>query len=80
MRYNKAGVKALGKVRAVIDSFGLPLIKVRKFIDWCQKVSKQVGSDWRYVRVGQTVFGTGKFGAFEELLGTIRNQEAPPII
>lgn len=49
-------------------------------VDWCQKVSAQVGTDWRYVRVDQAVFGTGKFGSFEELLGTIKNQEAPPII
>jgi len=31
MTYYQAGVNALAKVQAVIDSFGLPLIKARKF-------------------------------------------------
>lgn len=36
--------------------------------DWCRKVSVQTGTSWRYTRIDQTLFGTGNFATFAELL------------
>lgn len=47
MVYNKAGVKALEKVRGLIDSFGLPLIKVRKFNGILNAIEMQI-EDYEY--------------------------------
>ena len=45
--YNKAGVKALEKVREVIDSFGLPLIRARKFNGILNAIEMQI-EDYEY--------------------------------
>lgn len=47
MRYNKAGVKALDNVREVIESFGLPLIKARKFNGILNAIEMQI-EDYGY--------------------------------
>lgn len=40
--------------------------------DWCEKVSAQTKTKWRYVRVNQSEFGDGKqFPSFEALIETI---------
>jgi len=47
MGYNEAGVKALDKVREVIDSVGLPLIKARKFNGILNAIEMQI-EDYEY--------------------------------
>jgi len=48
MVYNKAGVKALEKVRRLIDSFDLPLIKARKFNGILNALEMQI-EDFEYI-------------------------------
>jgi len=45
MRYNKAGVKALENIKEVIESFGLPLIKARKFYGILNAIEVQIEDD-----------------------------------
>lgn len=47
MRYNEAGVKALDKVREVINSVGLPLVKARKFNAILNAIEMQI-EDYEY--------------------------------
>ena len=47
MSYYQAGVNALGKVRVVIDSFGLPSIKARKFSGILNAIEMQI-EDYDY--------------------------------
>ena len=47
MKYNKAGVKALDKIKAVIESFGLPLMFARKFNGIMNAIEMQI-EDYRY--------------------------------
>ena len=42
MRYNKAGVKALENVKEAVGSFGLPLIKARKFYGILNAIEMQI--------------------------------------
>jgi type III restriction enzyme len=39
--------------------------------DWCNKVSTQTKTAWKYKRIDQRVFGTGDFASFIELLDEI---------
>lgn len=40
--------------------------------DWCEKVSEQTKTMWRYIRVNQSVFGDGKkFSSFQALIDII---------
>jgi type III restriction enzyme len=43
-------------------------------IDWCKKVSTQIGEEWHYIRVDQKVFGDGKFKTFSDLIQTIEGK------
>ncbi len=47
MGYNEAGVKALDKIREVIDSVGLPVIKARKFNGILNAIEMQI-EDYEY--------------------------------
>ncbi len=47
MKYNKAGVKALEKVEAVIDSFDLPLVTAPKFNGIMNAIEIQI-EDYEY--------------------------------
>ena len=47
MKYNKAGVRALEKVEAVINSFGLPLVIARKFTGIMDAIEMQI-EDYEY--------------------------------
>ena len=47
MTCNQASVKALKKVQRVIDSFGLPLIKARKFNGILNAIEMQI-EDYAY--------------------------------
>jgi len=49
MRYNEAGVKALDKVREIIESAGLPLIKARKFDGILNAIEMQI-EDYEYAQ------------------------------
>lgn len=48
MVYNEAGVKALDRMRGVIDSFGLPLIKAKKFNGILNAIEMQI-EDYEYI-------------------------------
>ena len=40
----------------------------RGWLDWCERISLQIGAAWRFCRVNQTVFQALKARDFEELL------------
>lgn len=44
--------------------------------DWCERISEETGTQWRYVRVNQTEFGSGGFGSFAELVAAISAKQA----
>jgi type III restriction enzyme len=45
--------------------------------DWCNKVSAQTGSKWRYKRIDQTLFGAGHFGTFANLIDATERRRQP---
>lgn len=44
---------------------------------WCEKVSEQTDTQWRYLRVNQVKFGDGHFSSFWDLLTAIDGQSSP---
>lgn len=36
--------------------------------DWCERISTETGTQWRYARVNQTVFGIGSFESLADLV------------
>ena len=67
---------AAGDVNWIIETKGRvwegTLDKDAAMADWCDKVSVQTGTVWRYRRVDQIVFGDGKqFRDFQNLIDTI---------
>jgi type III restriction enzyme len=53
--------------------------KDASILDWCKKVSAQVGEEWRYIRVDQRIFGDGKFNKFSELVDLILGKSKAPL-
>ncbi len=43
--------------------------------DWCNKVSAQTKTTWRYKRIDQSVFGAGNFRTFTDLV-TVADERA----
>jgi type III restriction enzyme len=65
-----------GNVNWIIETKGREwedtLAKDAAISEWCRKVSDQVGSRWRYIRVNQSEFGRGnQFSSFEDLIETL---------
>ena len=49
-------------------------------LDWCKKVSAQVGEKWHYIRVDQKFFGDGKFKKFSDLVDFISGKSEAPLL
>lgn len=78
-------VKRGKKVNWIIETKGRQFenleYKEASIKEWCKKVSNQFGKHWRYVRVDQSVFGSGSFKSFAELLRDIQEkQDGTPLL
>ncbi|HUW12216.1 MAG TPA: DEAD/DEAH box helicase family protein [Anaerolineae bacterium] len=40
--------------------------------EWCDRISEETGNEWRYLRVNQSVFGSGSFSSFAALIERTR--------
>jgi type III restriction enzyme len=48
--------------------------KEASIINWCRKVSTQVGETWNYIRVDQKMFGDGRFITFTDLVRIVNRE------
>ncbi|OGW18056.1 MAG: hypothetical protein A3G93_02625 [Nitrospinae bacterium RIFCSPLOWO2_12_FULL_45_22] len=53
--------------------------KEASIINWCRKVSAQVGKIWNYIRVEQKSFGEGKFTTFSDLVRVVEGKSRIPL-
>ncbi len=62
-----------GEVNWIIETKGRVWegteVKDAAMRDWCIRISEETGQQWRYVRVNQSVFDTGKPKTLQSLLG-----------